>query len=219
MCARALLPVFRPCISEGCRQVASAARFLHLLSAAATLSTALRGASCSTRMTSSAGVWFASADDRAALMISIGVLLLLAALRFGFGLGLGALQYWYRWQLEDSNLSVNTILPFLSQNNFPPSSFPLTSRGLVLCHDITCDAEASRVAARRPPSTAQLVASWRTKPVTVETAHRRHNEAPRAPRSEPQATLNSRLYRSVHHVYVWLWLCSTIQGEDLSIVR
>ena len=155
-------------------------------------------------MTSSAGVCFAIADDRAALMI--GVLLPLAALRFGFGVGLGALQYWYRWQLEDSSLSFNTILPFLSQNHFPPSSFPLAVRGLVLCHDVMCDAEASRVATRRPPSTAQLATSWRTKPIVVETAHRRHNEAPRAPRSEPQtnnlgcqATLNSRLYRGIHH--------------------
>ena len=49
----------------------------------------------------------------------IGVLLLLAALRFGFGLGLGALQYWYCWQLEDSGLSFSTILPLLSRNHFP----------------------------------------------------------------------------------------------------
>ena len=115
------------------------------LSVAAALSTALRSAPFSTqiRMTSSAGVWFASAEDRAALMA--GVLLLLAALRFGFGLGLGALQYWYRWQLEDLSLSFNTVLPFLSRNHFPPSSFPLAVRGLVLCHDVTCDAEASHV--------------------------------------------------------------------------
>ena len=46
----------------------------------------------------------------------------------------------------------------------PPFSFSPVVKGRPLCHDVTRDAEAPRVAARRPPSPAQLMMmSWVTK--------------------------------------------------------